>query len=236
MTTLSPQFATQSVSFSDDIRLAIAKAISSVKTDNPLVQNITNFVAMNTAANVLLAIGASPAMVHATPEAPEFVKITRALTVNIGTLSQPWVDSMLATTKVAHDEGIPWVFDPVAVGATAFRRDVGQKLLANKPTIIRGNASEIMALAGEAGQSKGADAGDNVESAKKSARALTQYAQVVVVTGEVDFVTDGEQEWQVHHGEAMMTQVTALGCGLTSVLGAFIGAKADDVHHLLLPQ
>ena len=166
MTTLSPQSATQSVSFSDDIRLAIAKAISSVKTDNPLVQNITNFVAMNTAANVLLAIGASPAMVHATPEAPEFVKITRALTVNIGTLSQPWVDSMLATTKVAHDEGIPWVFDPVAVGATSFHKPAGQ-LLKHRPTVIQAMRQSWHWRAD--GTVERGDAGDNVESAKASA-------------------------------------------------------------------
>ena len=126
---------------------------AAVRRDAPLVQCLTNFVSMNIAANVLLAMGASPAMVHATDEAPEFARLAGAVVINIGTLSAPWLGSMLLTAASANQAGIPWVLDPVAHHATAFRRSAVQQLLALRPAIIRGNASEIIALAG--GQSSG---------------------------------------------------------------------------------
>lgn len=201
----------------------IHSCFTAFRTQAPLVHNITNFVAMNTAANVLLAAGASPAMVHAYEEAPEFVRLANALTINIGTLSPEWLASMLATAKVAHECNIPWVLDPVAVGATAYRRQSCAQLLALKPDIIRGNASEILALAGMTSQSRGPDSGDTVEAAKTAAEHLTQHAKVVVVTGETDWVTDGEQRWSIHNGVPMMTQVTAIGCALTALMGGFAG-------------
>lgn len=203
----------------------IHSCFTAFRTQAPLVHNITNFVAMNTAANVLLAAGCSPAMVHAIEEAPEFVRLANALTINIGTLSSEWLASMLATAKVARECNIPWVLDPVAVGATAYRRQSGEQLLALKPDIIRGNASEILALAGMSSQSRGPDSGDSVEMAKAAAQALTKYAKVVVVTGETDWVTNGTQHWSVYHGVPMMTQVTAIGCALTSLIGGFAGAN-----------
>lgn len=203
----------------------IHSCFTTFRTQAPLVHNITNFVAMNTTANVLLAAGAAPAMVHATEEAPEFVRLAHALTINIGTLSPEWLASMLATAKVAHESNIPWVLDPVAVGATAYRQQSCKQLLALKPDIIRGNASEILALAGMDSQSRGPDSGDSVEIAKIAAEALTAHAKVVVVTGEIDWVTDGVQHWSVHHGVPMMTQVTAIGCALTALIGGFAGAN-----------
>lgn len=207
----------------------IHSCFTALRTQAPLVHNITNFVAMNTAANVLLAAGASPAMVHATEEAPEFVRIANALTINIGTLSPEWLASMLATAKVARECNIPWVLDPVAVGATAYRWQSCAQLLALKPDIIRGNASEILALAGMSSQSRGPDSGDTVEAAKAAAQALTKYAKVVVVTGEIDWVTDGTQHWSVHHGVPMMTQVTAIGCALTALIGGFAAANPNNL-------
>ncbi|WP_367103710.1 hydroxyethylthiazole kinase [uncultured Psychrobacter sp.] len=207
----------------------IHSCFTSFRNTVPLVHNITNFVAMNTAANVLLAAGCSPAMVHAFDEAPEFVHLANALTINIGTLSPEWLASMLATVKVAHESNIPWVLDPVAVGATTYRRQSCEQLLAFKPDIIRGNASEILALAGMGSQSKGPDSGDTVEAAKIAAEHLTQFAKVVIVTGEIDWVTDGLQQWAIQHGAPMMTNVTAIGCALTALIGAFAGANRDHL-------
>ncbi|KAG1438296.1 hypothetical protein G6F57_019915 [Rhizopus arrhizus] len=134
-------------SLSDNAALARASQdlYAAVRRDAPLVQCLTNFVSMNFAANVLLAMGASPAMVHATDEAPEFAQIAGAVVINIGTLSAPWLESMLLPADAARQAGIPWVLDPVAHHATAFRRDAVQRLLALRPAIIRGNASEIIA-------------------------------------------------------------------------------------------
>lgn len=197
--------------------------LTTMRQTAPLVQNITNYVAMNVMANVLLAAGASPAMVHAHEEAAEFAGFTQGLTVNIGTLSAPWVRGMLAAADVAAARGLPWVLDPVAAGATAFRRETAAALVARKPAVIRGNASEILALAGAAGAGKGVDAGDPVAVAEAAARRLAQDSgAVVAVTGPVDFVTDGTRAFRVANGDPMMPLVTALGCSLTGVVGAFV--------------
>lgn len=198
-------------------------ALTTMRETAPLVQCITNYVAMNAMANVLLAVGASPAMVHAREEAPEFAGIASALTVNIGTLSASWVQSMEATAQAARAAGRPWVLDPVAAGATAFRRQTCAALLAQEPSVIRGNASEILALAGTAAAGKGADAADEVSAAEEAARALSRESgAVVAVTGAVDFVTDGNRAARVENGHGMMPRVTALGCALTGVVGAFV--------------
>ncbi|MBN2752949.1 MAG: hydroxyethylthiazole kinase, partial [Rhodospirillaceae bacterium] len=123
----------------------------------PLVQCITNYVAMNIAANVMLAAGASPAMVSDAEEAEEFAGIAAALTVNIGTLSAPFVTGMRAAIDGAQAAGRPWVLDPAACQATAYRRRVSAELAGLRPTIIRGNASEILWLAGEASHGQGLD-------------------------------------------------------------------------------
>ena len=199
--------------------------------DAPLVQCLTNFVSMNYAANVLLAAGASPAMVHAAEEAPEFSRISGAVVINIGTLSQPWLDSMLLTAQAASQASVPWVLDPVAHHATAFRRDAVRRLLALKPAIIRGNASEIIALAGGASAGRGVDAGDPVAQAEQSARELALAQETVVaVTGEVDYVTDGHRAVRIAGGDALMPRVTATGCALTALTGAFaaVAGQAAD--------
>lgn len=203
----------------------IAQTLEQLKQTSPLVHNITNYVAMNTAANVLLASGASPAMVHAIEEAPDFTLLCSALTINTGTLSSHWLNSMLACAQQAHKNDIPWVLDPVAVGATTFRQNACSQLIKYKPTVIRGNASEIIALSGHASNSKGVDSGDSVQQAIDAAHALCEYAKVVVVTGEIDYITDSKQGYFIENGHALMPSVTALGCSLTSLIGAFLGAE-----------
>ena len=188
----------------------------------PLVHNITNFVAMNVMANVLLAVGASPAMVHAREEAAEFAALAQALTVNIGTPDPAWGDAMQDAAAVMIDLNRPWVFDPVGVAATRCRQDWSQTLLSLKPTVIRGNASEILTLAGLAGSARGVDAGDTVEAAMDAAKTLAQSTGgVVAVSGPVDFITDGTRAYRVANGHPMMTRVTVMGCSLNGVIAAF---------------
>ncbi|QKK20685.1 hydroxyethylthiazole kinase [Rhizobium indicum] len=204
--------------------------LKAMREKPPLVQCITNYVAMNIAANVLLASGASPAMVHAAEEAGEFAAIASALTINIGTLSTQWIDGMQAAAKAATSTGKPWVLDPVAHYATAFRRNAVAELLALSPTIIRGNASEIIALAGGESRGQGVDSRDPVEQAEGSARWLAERQRAVVaVTGAVDFVTDGERAVRIEGGSVLMPQVTALGCSLTCLVGAFAATAPEDI-------
>lgn len=195
----------------------------------PLVQCIANYVAMNVAANVLLAAGASPAMVHTEEEAGEFAAIAGALTVNIGTLSPPWVAGMKAAIAGAQSASKPWVLDPVAHFATSYRRQVARDLLMLTPTVIRGNASEILALAGRENDGQGADSGNTVEQAEASARSIAQaHDAVVAVTGPVDFVTDGTKTAHIVGGSALMPRVTAMGCSLTALVGAFVADTPDE--------
>lgn len=188
----------------------------------PLVQNITNFVAMNVMANVLLAIGASPAMIHARQEAAEFAGIAQALTVNIGTAEAEWYAAMEEAGQVMAETGKPWVLDPVGVGATGFRRERTARLVALKPTVIRGNASEILALAGLGAAGRGVDSGDSVETAQDAARTLAARTEgVVVVSGPRDFATDGSRSYHLGNGHPLMARVTAMGCSLNGVIAAF---------------
>ena len=194
--------------------------LTALRDRAPLVHCITNYVAMNIAANVLLAAGGSPAMVHAETEVADFTGISDALTVNIGTLSPSWVSSMHKAAEAATAAGKPWVLDPVAHFATSYRRNVAAELVARKPTIIRGNASEILALSGAATAGKGADSGDAVSDAEAGATTLARsQGCVVAVTGEVDFVTDGTRAVRVSGGSALMPRVTAMGCALTGLMG-----------------
>ncbi len=196
--------------------------LAALRAKPPLVQCITNYVAMNIAANVMLAAGASPAMVHAVEESAEFAAIAGALTVNIGTLSPDWFAGMKLAVIAAHEKRIPWVLDPVAHFATAFRRNAVAELLGLRPTIIRANASEIIALAGGASAGQGVDSRDPVEQAEAAALALAQqHDAIVAVTGAVDFVTDGRQSMRIAGGSPLMPKVTALGCALTCLVGAF---------------
>ena len=167
-------------------------------------------------------------MVHAEEEAGEFARIAAALTINIGTLSSPAVAGMKAAIAGANSAGKPWVLDPVACFATGFRRQVTAELMALRPAIIRGNASEILALGGGQSAGQGADSGDPVEKAQGAARLLAKSAgAVVAVTGPVDFVTDGERAVHIAGGSPLMPKVTALGCSLTCLVGALVAVAPD---------
>ena len=200
-----------------------------LRAETPLVQCITNYVAMNVAANVVLAAGASPAMVHAAEEVGEFAAIAGAVTINIGTLSPYWLEGMRRAAVAAREAGRPWVLDPVAHFATAFRRDAAAELLELKPDIVRGNASEILALAGAESRGRGVDSQDPVDAAREAAESLARSRGcVVAVTGEEDFVTDGERVARISGGSPLMPKVTALGCSLTCLTGAFAAISPED--------
>lgn len=195
--------------------------LTALRATPPPVQCITNYVAMNIAANVMPAAGASPAMVSDVVEAEEFAGIAGAVTVNIGTLSPPFVEGMRAAIRGAQAAGRPWVLDPVA----RYRREVVQALVAQRPTVIRGNASEILSLAGEASQGQGVDGRDAVEAAEEGARRLAQSSgAVIAVTGAVDYVTDGRRAVRIGGGSPFMPMNTALGCSLTCLCGAYAAA------------
>lgn len=200
-------------------------AIARLRGRAPLVHNITNYVVMNSTANALLAIGASPAMVHAPEEAPGFARMAQALVINIGTLSSPWLSAMEGAARAAVEAGVPWVLDPVAAGATPFRQQAAARLAALKPAAIRGNASEVLALAGGGAAGRGVDSTDSSDAARDAARALARrFGTVVAVTGAIDHVTDGDRVVSLANGHVLLTRVTGTGCVATALTGAFLGA------------
>ncbi len=201
---------------------------AAVRARGPLVQNITNYVAMDVSANALLAAGASPAMVHTPEEAADFTAISSALVVNIGTLSPHWVDGMRASIELAGQRGIPWVLDPVGVGATPYRTKVAAELLGMRPTIVRCNASEALALAGATFGGKGVDSTADVHDAVEAAAAIAgATGGVVAVTGATDLVTNGTTDIRVEGGDPLMAKVTALGCAASALVGAFAAVEND---------
>jgi hydroxyethylthiazole kinase len=206
-----------------------ADALDRLRARRPLVHNVTNYVAMTVSANVLLALGASPAMVHALEEVDDFVAISDALVVNIGTLSPPWVEAMRRAAVVANAAGKPWVLDPVGCGATRYRTDTAAELASLRPTVIRGNASEIMSLCATGEGPKGVDSTARSDQALEAARTLAKRTgSVVAVTGLVDYATDGANDVPVEGGDALMPLSTALGCSLSAVTAAF-AAVADPM-------
>lgn len=207
-----------------------------VRKQNPLVLNITNYVAMNFSANVLLAAGASPIMAHAAEEIEEITALSSCLVLNIGTLSSSWVESMLLAGPVAHQNKIPVVFDPVGVGATRFRQSSALEIIKTcRPTIIRGNAAEIGSLcslllpsASLKTKSKGVDSLTEAQEIIASAQALSEQLQgIIIISGKIDYIIDANKVTQVFNGDALMTKVTALGCSVTSLVGAFVAVQKN---------
>ncbi|XP_051217078.1 hydroxyethylthiazole kinase [Lolium perenne] len=200
--------------------------LSAVRARTPLVQCITNLVSMDIVANAMLAAGASPAMLHCLREVPDFSPRCDAVYINVGTLSEDWLPSM----RAAASAGRPWVFDPVAVAASGFRMEACLSLLALRPAVVRGNASEILALASRSDDSfKGVDSSHDSSDALQAAKALAQSSgAVVAVSGAVDFITDGMQVVSASNGVPMMQKITATGCAVTALIAAFVGADPSD--------
>ena len=208
---------------------SIFKDVEKIRKNAPLVHNITNYVVMNTTANALLALGASPVMAHALPEVEEMAGIAGALVINIGTLSDAWIEAMFKAAKTAKARQIPIVIDPVGAGATQYRTRTARQLIqASAPSIIRGNGSEIMALCQQDQKTKGVDSTSASDQAIDSARALAlEFGCVVCVTGETDYIVSQQDIIQVKNGHAMMPRVTGLGCTATALCGAFAAINPD---------
>ncbi|WP_185113877.1 hydroxyethylthiazole kinase [Chryseobacterium indologenes] len=202
-----------------------------VRQKSPLVHSITNYVVMNNTANALLAAGASPIMAHAKSEIREIVNISHSIVINIGTLDEYWAESMFIAAETAYSTGKPWILDPVGAGATSYRDQVLQQLLQYQPAVIRGNASEIIALAkANTTTTKGVDSTVQSNEAVHSAQFLAeQYHTTVCISGETDIILNGKQEVLIKNGHPMMTKVTGLGCSATALTGAFAGIQEDKV-------
>ncbi len=208
---------------------SVFKDIRTIRQTAPLVHNITNYVVMNNTANALLALGASPVMAHALPEVEDMTGIAGALVVNIGTLSDPWIQAMFKAVEKAAARKIPIVLDPVGAGATPYRTRTARDLLkAAPPSIIRGNGSEIMALCDPDQITKGVDSTSGSDRAVAAARALArEFDCTVCVTGAVDYILTQDRLIRVNNGHAMMPRVTGLGCTASALCGAFAAVNPD---------
>ncbi len=211
------------------------KHILAVRAHAPLVHNITNYVVMNNTANALLAIGASPIMAHARQEMNEMVALSQALVVNIGTLDDVWVDAMLQAARQAQILNKPWILDPVGAGATAYRNQVLAQLIALRPTAIRGNASEILALShATRSQTKGVDSTAQSKEALTAAQTLHELTGAVVgISGATDFIVSDQPIVQVHNDTPLMTRVTGLGCTATALIGAFLAVVENKTEAMV---
>ncbi|GAB6093911.1 hydroxyethylthiazole kinase [Desulfatiferula olefinivorans] len=206
--------------------------LETLRERSPLVHNITNFVAMNVTANILLSIGASPVMAHSRDEVADMVSLADALVLNIGTLEENWVSAMITAGRAANDKGIPVILDPVGSGATAYRtRSVRRILDECRVSVLRGNASEVLSLSDVAATTKGVDSslGLSDEAVDVCRDMAGRLSLVVAVSGEEDCITDGRAVYRVRNGHPMMARVTGLGCGLSSVVGAFCAVCPDDL-------
>lgn len=209
----------------------IAGALDAVRAQRPLVHNITNYVAMNATANALLAIGASPVMAHAIEEVEDLVDISNALVLNIGTLSRPWIEAMLRAGMRARETGRPVVLDPVGAGASRFRTETARDLVSQvRPTILRANASEILALGDATGGARGVDARHTVEQARLTAVRLARTLdRTVSVSGAEDYITNGRIECRIRNGHPLMSRITGSGCVASAVTGAFAAVASEPI-------
>jgi hydroxyethylthiazole kinase len=205
--------------------------VQSIRAKAPLVHNITNYVVMNTTANALLSLGASPVMAHAIEEVEEMVGIAGALVINIGTLSEKWISAMTRAVVAAENKGIPIIIDPVGAGATKLRTNTVHDLMKNaRPTIIRGNGSEIIALAGAESSTKGVDSIHGAEAAIEAANILVEkYQCVVSISGSVDVILDSDNKISIANGHFMMPKVTGLGCTASALTGAFAAVNSSPI-------
>jgi hydroxyethylthiazole kinase len=207
----------------------IENLLTNIRLKGPLVHNITNYVVMNSTANALLAIGASPVMAHAAEEVEDIVSVSSSLVINMGTLSDKWVDSMILAAKKARKVNTPFVFDPVGIGASKYRTETALKIIKTAtPNVIRGNASEIMALAQRTNNSKGVDSTIQAEDAVEGAIMLSKKLNnTVVISGAIDYIITGDVITKISNGSPLMTKVTGMGCTSTAIIGACIAVEPN---------
>ena len=207
--------------------MEIYKSIDFIRSQSPVVHNITNYVVMNSTANALLAIGASPVMAHAEEEVEDMVNIASALVINIGTLSERWINSMFKAAHQARKKGIPVILDPVGAGATVYRTKTARDLMNNEPpTVIRGNASEIMSLYDDKSRTKGVDSATSSDAAIDTAQKLSEIHKCVIcVSGPTDYIIDKEKFMKIKNGHPLMSRVTGFGCTASALCGAFAAVE-----------
>ncbi|MFH5824499.1 hydroxyethylthiazole kinase [Georgenia sp. AZ-5] len=208
----------------------LGAALARLRERPPLVQCMTNIVVAQWTANVLLAVGTSPAMVDNPDEAGAFAAVAHGVLVNLGTPQHETVAAMAHAVTGAAGAGTPWVLDPVGAGGLPWRTRVALDLLSRSaPAVIRGNASEILGLAGGQG-GKGADSEHTPEAALPTAAELArEHGTVVAVSGAVDHLTDGARVVRVGNGTELLTQVTGAGCALGALMAAFCPVVEDPL-------
>jgi len=206
--------------------------VSKLKAVNPLVLNLTNYVSMDFVANGLLSLGASPIMSESIEELEALLKISQALVINLGTLNADFMKRVEVACAYANAFNVPIILDPVGAGATAYRTKSATDLLNYyQIALVRGNASEIMALSGAAQQTKGVDSLAESLDAELAAKALSrQYQCIVTVSGATDVIVSGEQVAHLSEGSPMMPRVVGTGCLFTAVTAAFCAALPDDIY------
>ncbi len=216
---------------SSNVASNVWKSLENIRAKSPVVHNITNYVVMNSTANALLAVGASPVMAHAGEEVSDMVGIASALVINIGTLSKEWVQSMFRAAEQAKKRRIPILLDPVGAGATPYRTATARDLVKEfRPEIIRGNASEVMAVYEDAAKTKGVDSSEASDTAVAAARSIHEaYGSVVCISGGTDYVVGRDRIVKIHNGHPMMTRVTGMGCAATALCGAFAAVEDDYI-------
>ena len=213
---------------------AYAAIFNKVREHKPLVHHITNYVTVNDCANITLGIGASPVMADAIDEATDIASISQALVLNMGTLNEHTIPSMIAAGKSANSKGIPVIFDPVGAGASKLRNDTAMSIIKDiKISVLRGNISEIKFIAGADSQTKGVDASDDdiLNSNDKGQIAKLLAAKLgctVVISGVVDIISEGKKIICIKNGHSMLGNLTGTGCMCSSLIGAFCGAAKDE--------
>lgn len=212
-----------------NLPLKAAENLQKIRDNKPLIHNITNFVVMNYTANVLLAMGASPVMAHAENEVEDMVAFAGALVLNIGTLTDTWIASMVQAGQKATALHKPIILDPVGAGATPFRTTSARTIIEKtRVSVIRGNPSEIVSLGSEQSTTKGVDSTSSVQDAALTASFLAKELETILaITGPVDLVTDGSRVVHIGNGHALMPYVTGTGCSATAVIGAFAAVDPD---------
>jgi len=207
----------------------IIARLADVRAKRPVVHNITNYVVMNSTANTLLALGASPVMAHAEEEVEEMAAIAGAVVLNIGTLSSRWIAAMFKAAGAARQRNTPVILDPVGAGATRLRTDTARRIVAEcAPSVVRGNASEILALGGGDFRARGVDSLHTVDQARAAATDMARrFGLTAAVTGPEDFVTDGARVARIGNGHPLMGRITGSGCAATVVIAAFCAVEPD---------
>ena len=214
-----------------DIAQKVVELLNRLKNKKPLIHNITNYVTVNDCANILLAIGASPIMEDDLKESADITSIASALVINIGTLNERTIESMIASGKKANELNIPVVLDPVGAGASSFRNETTKRILEEiKISVLRGNMSEIKFIAGLECETKGVDASesdlksDSDEGVRVAKSLAKRFNCIVAITGVCDIVSDGEKSVTIENGTKMLSNVTGTGCMTTALVGGYLGA------------